>query len=130
MLFLRWWGPLVAYMWLIFYLSSSSRPTLLDYAPDYALHFVGYFIMGVLSVRAFARGLALPVGGRPTLYALVLAMAYALSDEWHQAFVPRRTASLEDLAADFLGIVGVVALLSIYGWFAAWQDSEAARPRW
>ena len=128
--FLRWWGPLLAYMCLIFYLSSSSRPTLLQYAPDYALHFVGYFVMGVLSVRAFARGLAIPAGGRHTLYALVLAMAYALSDEWHQAFVPRRTASLEDLAADFLGILGALAVLSIYWWFAGWQDSPAARPRW
>jgi VanZ family protein len=117
-------------MCLIFYLSSSSRPTLLNYAPDYALHFGGYFIMGVLSVRAFAQGLALPAGGRQTLYALVLALAYALSDEWHQAFVPRRTASLEDLAADFLGVVGALAVLSVYWWFSRWQASPATRPRW
>ncbi|HEX9724214.1 MAG TPA: VanZ family protein [Vicinamibacteria bacterium] len=128
--FLRWWGPLLAYMCLIFYLSSSSRPVLLQYAPDYAWHFFGYFMMGVLSVRAFAQGLALPAGGRHTLYALVLAMAYALSDEWHQRFVPRRMASLEDLVADFLGIMGALAVLSIYWWFARWPDSPAERTRW
>ncbi|HLE20188.1 MAG TPA: VanZ family protein [Vicinamibacteria bacterium] len=31
-------------------------------------------------------------------------LAYAVSDEWHQRFVPRRSASLEDLAVDCLGI--------------------------
>jgi VanZ family protein len=127
MSFLRWWAPLLAYMCLIFYLSSEPRPALLQYAPDYAWHFVGYFVMGVLSVRAFAQGLALPAGGRFTLYALVLAMAYALSDEWHQRFVPHRTASVEDLAADCLGIVGAVIVLSIYWWFAGWPDSTAQR---
>ncbi len=117
-------------MCLIFYLSSASRPTLLQYAPDYTWHFVGYFVMGVLSVRAFSRGLALPAGGRAAFYSLVLALAYALSDEWHQRFVPRRTASLEDLAADSLGIVAALAILSVYWWFAGWPDSTAERSQW
>ncbi len=128
--FLRWWGPLLAYMCLIFYLSSSSRPTLLQYAPDYAWHFVGYFVMGVLTVRAFARGLTLPASGRAALYSVVFAIAYALSDEWHQLFVPRRSASFEDLAADFLGIVGALVVLSIYWWFAGWPDSTVEESRW
>ena len=128
--FLRWWGPLLAYMSLIFFMSSSSRPSLLlQYAPDYAWHFAGYFVMGVLSVRAFSQGLSLPAPVRHTLYAVALAMAYALSDEWHQRFVPRRTASLEDLAADFLGIVAALAVLSIYWRFSGWPGSSAERSR-
>ena len=127
---MRWWGPLLAYMWLIFYLSSASRPTLLRYAPDYAWHFVGYFVMGVLSVRAFAQGVALPASTRTIFYSLAFSMAYALSDEWHQRFVPRRTASLEDLAVDFLGIVGALVVLSIYWRLAGWPESTAERSRW
>jgi len=117
-------------MCLIFYMSSGSTPTLLQYAPDYAWHFAGYFVMGVLSVRAFAQGLSLPASGRAGLYAVVVAMVYALSDEWHQRFVPRRTASSEDLVADFLGILVAVAVLSIYWWFAGWPQSTAERSRW
>lgn len=116
-------------MGLIFHLSSTSRPMLLQYAPDYAWHFAGYFVMGVLSVRAFGQGLALPLGGRARLYSVVVAMAYALSDEWHQRFVPRRSASLEDVAADFLGILGALAVVSLYWWFAGWPDSPAERSR-
>ena len=127
--FIRWWGPLLAYMCLIFYFSSASRPTLLRYAPDYAWHFAAYFGMGVLSVRAFAQGLALPASMRATLYGLAFSMAYAFSDEWHQSFVPHRTASLGDLVADFLGIMGALAVLSIYWRFVGWTDSTAERSR-
>jgi hypothetical protein len=106
----------------IFYVSSASRPTLLQYAPDYTWHFVGYFVMGLLAIRAFARGLALPASGRAVLYGVMLSLAYALSDEWHQSFVPGRTASLHDLTVDSLGIAGALGLLSLY-WrkSAAWQ---------
>jgi len=37
---------------------------------------------------------------------------YALSDEWHQSFVPTRQASIADLISDAVGII--LALFLIY----------------
>jgi VanZ family protein len=110
--FLKWWGPLLAYMGLIFYLSSRPQPELLRQAPDYLLHFVAYFVLAVLAVRAFARGLMEPVKPPAVVLGLALSLVYALSDEWHQSFVPGRVASGWDVLADGLGILTAwVALL-------------------
>jgi VanZ family protein len=105
-------------MLIIFLVSSASRPALLHYAPDYTWHFFGYFVMGFLAIRAFARGLAQPAGGRVALFGVLLALVYAASDEWHQSFVTGRVASLQDIAVDALGIMTAIAALYIYWWIA------------
>jgi VanZ family protein len=35
---------------------------------------------------------------------MAAAIAYAASDEWHQSFVPGRTATAEDVAIDGIGV--------------------------
>jgi VanZ family protein len=63
-------------------------------------HVGGYLVLTLLLVRALQRSdvaAAMPV-------AIVLALAYAISDEWHQSFVPGRTATPRDVAVDGLGI--------------------------
>lgn len=48
-----------------------------------------------------------------------LGALYAATDEWHQAFVPRRAPDLGDWAADMLGVLGGYALvLFLLGWLA------------
>ncbi len=111
---LRWWGPLIFYMVLIYWLSSRSLPVMVLRAPDYALHFLGYFVMGILTVRAFARGVAVPVAGRLAGYSMFFSLSYALSDEWHQMFVPGRVASFQDILADGLGILASVGFLFLF----------------
>jgi len=44
------------------------------------------------------------------LLAAGVCVLFALTDEWHQSFVPGRVASLSDLAADAGGIVLGIAL--------------------
>ena len=51
-----------------------------------------------------------------------LAVAYGVSDEFHQAFVPGRTPSVADLAADGLGAASAMLLLT-------WQAQRKARNR-
>ena len=41
--------------------------------------------------------------GRRLLLAWILTLAFAGSDEWHQAFVPTRDASVLDFIADIVG---------------------------
>jgi len=60
-----------------------------------AAHFTEYAILFWLLVRG-------PMARRPYL-ALIICIAYAFSDEGHQAFVPGRTASLYDVALDSSG---------------------------
>ena len=93
----RWfyWIPAVAYMGLIFFLSSQSfLSTPLEFPNvDKVLHMGEY---GVLSCLLMLAGL------RPWP-AFAAAAAYGVSDEIHQGFVPGRDASAWDWAADASG---------------------------
>jgi hypothetical protein len=40
------------------------------------------------------------------LLAVLLAVGYALTDEWHQTFVPGRQGALRDVGIDTLGMAG------------------------
>jgi VanZ family protein len=63
-------------------------------------HIVEYFVLTTLLVRALHRSaVTAAIPG-----AMVLALAYAVSDEWHQSFVPGRTATPRDVAIDGIGI--------------------------
>lgn len=126
----RWWGPLVAYMAVIFWLSSGELPEVAGSAPDVALHAGAYFLLAMLAVRAFAKGLARPAPSWTLWAGVVLAVAYGVGDEWHQSFVTGRVASAVDVLADGVGALGAVLFLK----GIAWSDRtrrllDAARKR-
>jgi VanZ family protein len=60
-------------------------------------HAVEYSVFGALLVWALAPKRAVP---RTLLTAAILASAYGVSDEFHQAFVPLRTPDPVDWAVD------------------------------
>lgn len=70
-------------------------------------HLLEYFVLGVFLWRASSPEETGALRVRPILVALVLAVA--LSDEFHQFFVPSRTSTLTDVGYDFVG--GLIALL-------------------
>ena len=47
------------------------------------------------------------------IFALFLSFIYAISDEFHQSFVPMRSPSLEDIFIDLIGISFSI-LISIF----------------
>ncbi|MEJ1383914.1 MAG: VanZ family protein [Candidatus Sedimenticola sp. (ex Thyasira tokunagai)] len=54
---------------------------------------------------------------------LSLTAAFGTLDEWHQSFIPGRTASIEDIAADLVG--GMIALsVALY-----WQKHKPQKNR-
>ena len=116
-LWLVLWLPVLAWMGLIFYLSSQ---------PDFPLPDTGWFDLVISSgAHAFVFGvlallLARALGDRPYawLAAFGLAMLYALSDEFHQTFVPGRVADPWDLLFDALGAAAGVGL------WAWWQRAR------
>ena len=112
--FLRWWGPLILYMGIVFWLSSRSRLDMLATLPDYVLHAGAYFVMAILAVRAIARGLTRPASRAALSGGVAIAILYGVSDEWHQSRVPGRVASWPDVLADGVGAVGAGAALGIF----------------
>jgi len=106
------WGPVVAYMALIFFLSSRPDIQLPGPESDKAWHSMGYAGLGALLTRAAAGGLGQPVSLGHAALAVAVATAYGATDEWHQSFVPGRVADLLDLRADAIG--------AVVGTFACW----------
>ena len=65
-------------------------------------HVAEYGILAALLFRAF-RGERAGWSARWSLAAVVLAALIGASDEWHQSFVPSRTASAWDALIDTIG---------------------------
>ena len=79
-----------------------------DIAPLHGLirklgHWSEYFVLAVLALRALLKETDNKWQSRHTVFTLVFVFVYALSDEFHQLFVPSRTASLGDVMIDVLG---------------------------
>jgi VanZ family protein len=99
------WGPVVLWAGLIFGLSSVPDLGTGLGGWDLVLRKIGhaaeYAVLGLLLLRAVGR----------VLPAAAAALAYAVSDEIHQAFVPGRQAAVRDVLVDAAGILlGVYAL--------------------
>jgi VanZ family protein len=71
-------------------------------------HFVEYAILALLLARAFRTSLREFLRNHWFAVSLTCVALYALSDEFHQSFVPSRTASIYDCLIDTAG--GLAAL--------------------
>ena len=109
---LFYWAPPLLWMALIFAVSAQpTLPSLADSLFDslikYGAHFFEYAVLALLWYRAiysrFPDPKILPL-------AFIIVFLYALSDEFHQSFVPGRSATWQDVAVDVLG--GACALLA------------------
>lgn len=113
------WGPVVAWMAVIFALSSRARVPGVDWLADLLTHGVGYLVLCFLVTRALSLGWRLDWSGVPL--AVTLATLYGVSDEFHQAFVPGRRSDPWDVGKDALGaVLGALA----YRWIAGRQDGD------
>lgn len=117
---LRLWGPVWVQMALIFIASSIPNLTHLPGdMSDKTGHGIGYGLLGIVLLRAFARGRRSGVTFGVVLLTIVCATAYGISDEFHQWFVPGRTADVHDVMADAIGAtlvaVGAWAILKAIG---------------
>jgi VanZ family protein len=103
--FLHYWFPVLLYCLIIFF--QSSYPSLartpdLPYM-DKLLHLAGYALLGMLFLRGFRHSRFNDHAGLIKLASIVLTGIYGVTDEWHQHFVPYRSAELWDLFFDFAG---------------------------
>jgi len=80
---------------------------------DKIAHFVEYFILGALLVRAFANTSAKTNFKIILLLSILIASAYGILDEFHQRFVSGRSPEIFDIFSDIIGSL-FGTLLSIH----------------
>lgn len=112
----RWLPPLV-WMGIIFFFSAQptvpSVPGRWDLLLKKTMHVLAYGILTWLYMRALR-------GDEPREHwsddaatravGAGMALLYALSDEYHQTFVPGRNGSLVDVTIDAVGVGGAMVL--------------------
>ena len=132
------YGPLV--LWLLFISFASTaefsavntntilRPIVLWFYPTLseakvaAIHFLlrklGHFseyaVLGFLARRAFITSSRAWLRQHWFESALLLLVIYALLDEYHQSFVPSRSASIYDSMIDVAGGLTVLLIFKLY----------------
>jgi VanZ family protein len=117
------WGPVGAGMGTIFYLSAQPDVSLPTGVDDKTAHYLAYMALGLLVVRALARGLPARITAAVASLSLAITIGYGATDEWHQSFVPGRSTELADLFADSLGALGAVGLCWAWGMIAIRSDA-------
>src|SRR5436305_10451578 len=146
--FLWRYGPVIAWVCFIFFASTGSfsadntsriiRPLLLWLSPGIsepsinqvhfivrkAAHFTEYAVLALLAARAFRASPRRGWRGWGCLGSFALVACVVLSDEFHQSFVPSRTASIYDSLLDMTG--GATALACVALWLARRRRKSAA----
>ncbi|HQP10299.1 MAG TPA: VanZ family protein [Candidatus Omnitrophota bacterium] len=103
--FFKFWFPAILYSGIIFWVSSQPhvKTPMPQLRFDAVLHLLAYMPFGFLLARAVDQTKkSVPW---QLLFGLVLlgAFVYGISDEFHQSFVPGRSAEAFDLIADTIG---------------------------
>jgi VanZ family protein len=104
--FFKYWLPALVWAGVIFWLSSV--PDLesgleQDFILRKIAHILEYAILTFLFLRALAKeNLSI---GKIVISSIVFSLFYALTDEYHQAFVFGRESSLKDVGIDSVGII-------------------------
>jgi len=119
-LVLGWLLPALGYAALIFYLSSqpSPLPSLTGRVADKLLHLVEYAAFAAVASWGLSHLMAVAAAGR---WAAVIGSLYGATDEFHQWFVPHRSAEVADWVADTIG--------ALLGALAAWLVLRRWRAR-
>ncbi len=110
------WIPAVVIMIVIFAASSQPASALpyfgaLDFLVKKGGHAIGYALLGL--AYFYALPARLPILYKAAL-ALLMALLFSLSDEFHQSFVEGRTSTLRDVMIDTIGAGIALSFASLY----------------
>ncbi len=67
-------------------------------------HTFVYFILTLLAYWAFSKYSPYYVSGKPLRWSIAFSIIYAISDEYHQTFVPGRHGVYTDVIIDSIGV--------------------------
>lgn len=131
------WGPALVWMGAIFYASSVNTWTVIPGPPEVqALRKLAHVFEYSLLALLIGRGLlgTWTTGGAKVTRALMLRVwwvgallssLYAVTDEIHQGFVPRREFHFEDIAIDSLSSVAALGIWYII--YVKWNRRKAQK---
>src|SRR5690606_6415601 len=93
--------------------SSTINSTLaqLNHIIRKLAHFSIYFILGALVYRALIKS---GYDKKTCLVSFLICVAYAISDEFHQLFVPGRGCQAKDVLIDSAGSLIAIVLSKLY----------------
>ncbi|MBE9531401.1 MAG: VanZ family protein [Proteobacteria bacterium] len=103
------WAPPLIYVPIIFILSIRPMPESIPGNMDKVIHLLVYSIVGVIFTRALMRGIKIKNSTTTIALALLFSIALGTLIEIVQYFIPYRSASLGDIAANSAG-----ALIGVY----------------
>lgn len=100
-------------------LSIETKEKLIDYGEPIVRKLAHLSIYTVVGMCIMTFMCTFPLKLRTKLgTSFMVGLIYAITDEWHQSFVPGRGPSIRDVCIDttgvFLGIMIVLAIVSIY----------------
>jgi VanZ family protein len=134
---MKYWAPPIIWMSVIFYFSTdtfagdntgsllwkifsfvypgASRELFgsIHFYIRKAAHFTEYAILALLLFRAFRSGAVERWRRQWAIGSLLIAVAYALLDEYHQALTRHRVGSIYDSLTDTSGVVTALILLGL-----------------
>ncbi len=107
-LIFAYWLPVFLWSALIFWLSSipgleSGLAVKTDFVLRKSAHLAECGLLAILWLRALTAA-GIPKR-RAFLFAILFSIAFAVSDEIHQLYVPGREGKISDTAIDTLGIL-------------------------
>jgi VanZ family protein len=100
----RWrWAYAIVASAILFWLSSLPirQPANLPYI-DKVEHVIAYMLLGLAYFNVGSAG-GRRLNRLVILGTWIVVVAYGISDEWHQSFVPGRSADVADVVADSVG---------------------------
>lgn len=109
-LFIFYWIPVFVVMIIIFIFSSQQRINVsetkaVNFSIFKSMHVIEYALLYFLLFRAFRKSLNKAWQDKAYIFALVISILYAISDEFHQTFTPTREGSARDIVIDTIGIL-------------------------
>ena len=122
------WGPPLVWMAVIFFVSAQSTlPSYPEDTIDTLLKKGGHmFAFGLLAVLLWRAMKEAWPDGRATLGAFLVSLLYAVSDEWHQTFVPGRNGTPVDVGID---VAGMLLALALIAWWRAKRHRSVSTAR-
>lgn len=100
-------------------LSAETKTKMIEHAEPIVRKLAHLSIYTVVGMCIMTFMCTFPIKLRTKLgTSLIVGLIYAVSDEWHQSFVPGRGPSIRDVCIDttdvFLGIIIILIIASIY----------------
>jgi VanZ family protein len=105
---IKFWFPVFLWCAIIYYLSSipnlkSDLPNQWDLIFRKIAHITEYAILTIFLFRAYSKSNGF-TAKKSTSFAIIFALTFAFTDEYHQLFVFGREGNLTDVFIDSLGV--------------------------